>query len=66
MLFRSAVCLVGTAEEIKQRATERYRGIAEYVDFYPMHNQGHSAEEREAFEYENVLRFIRAFEGFNK
>jgi len=61
-----AVCLVGTAEEIKQRATERYQGISEYMDFYPMHNQGHGPEERQTFEYENVLRFINAFQGFNK
>ena len=61
-----AVCLVGTAEEIKQRAVERYRGISDYLDFYPMHDGSHAAAESQAFEYETVLRFIKAFAGFNQ
>ena len=61
-----AVCLVGTAEEITQRATERYKGISDYWDFYAMHNQGHTTEQRQDFEYDNMLRFIDAFKGLNK
>lgn len=60
------VCLLGTADEVKAKATKRYAGIADYLDFYPMHDSSHSAEEGQAFEYENVLKFIRAFKGFNK
>lgn len=60
------VCLLGTAEEVRTKATKRFAGISNYLDFYPMHDSSHAPEEGQAFEYENVLKFIRAFEGFNK
>jgi len=60
------VCLFGTAEENIARARKRYAGLADTLDFYPMHDGSHSAEEAGDHEFEVIGRFIKAFKGFNK
>ena len=60
------VCLVGTAEEVRARALKRYEGIADQLDFYPMHDGSHTPAEAQAHEYEHSGRFIEALQGFNK
>lgn len=60
-----AVCLVGTAEEVRQRALERYDGIADALDFYPMHDGADAHDVAQEKEREIIRRFIAAFEGLN-
>ena len=60
------VCLFGTAEEIKATARSRFTGLADTLDFYPMHDGSHTPDESQAHEYEVISRFITAFTGFNR
>jgi len=60
------VCLVGTADEVREKATARYTGVAEYLDLYPMHDMSRASDDGPAHEFENLSRFTRAFEGFNR
>jgi alkanesulfonate monooxygenase SsuD/methylene tetrahydromethanopterin reductase-like flavin-dependent oxidoreductase (luciferase family) len=60
------VCLLGTAEEIVRVARQRYDGIADYLDFYPMHDSSDTPAAAAAREYETIGRFITAFAAFNK
>jgi alkanesulfonate monooxygenase SsuD/methylene tetrahydromethanopterin reductase-like flavin-dependent oxidoreductase (luciferase family) len=60
------VCLLGTAEEIRRAARQRYDGIADYLDFYPMHDSSDTPAAAAEREYETIGRFITAFAAFNK
>ncbi len=56
-----AVCLIGTADEIRQQAAERYEGIAETLLFYSFHDPYvHDDEEPQRAE-RNLYRLIEAY-----
>ena len=60
------VCLVGTAAEVRAKALKRYEGIADQLDFYPMHDGSHTREQGQEHEYEQSLRFVEALQGLNR
>ncbi len=58
-----AACLVGTAEEIRQQAAERYEGIAETLLFYSFHDPYVHDDEEPLRAERNLYRLIDAYRG---
>lgn len=56
-----AVCLVGTPDEVLPIARERYVGLADYLDFYPIQNTGRDRALAQDHAYEQISRFISTF-----
>ena len=52
-----------SAEEIRQKAGERYQGIADVLDFYSIHDGADPSDERQRREFDNACRLLDAFEG---
>jgi alkanesulfonate monooxygenase SsuD/methylene tetrahydromethanopterin reductase-like flavin-dependent oxidoreductase (luciferase family) len=57
------ICLIGTTEEVRQKAAERYSKLADTLDFYSIHDGGDSAADRQRLEFENAMRVLAAFDG---
>jgi hypothetical protein len=57
------ICLIGPAQEIRQKASERYRGVADVLDFYSVHDGADSSSDRQRLEFENINRLLAAFDG---
>jgi len=57
------VCLVGTASEIREKAAERYDGIADTLLFYSFHDPYVHDEEEPGRAERNLYRLIYAYRG---
>jgi len=57
------VCLVGTASEIREKAAERYDGIADTLLFYSFHDPYVHDEEEPGRAERNLYRLIDAYRG---
>jgi alkanesulfonate monooxygenase SsuD/methylene tetrahydromethanopterin reductase-like flavin-dependent oxidoreductase (luciferase family) len=55
------VCLVGTKDEVLPLARERYVGLADYLDFYPIQNSGRDRSGAQEHAYEQIQRIISTF-----
>ena len=55
------VCLIGTPEEVRQKARERYEGIADRLLFYSFHDGYTRSEESQLKSEQNLYRVMEAF-----
>ena len=58
------VCLVGTADEVRDLARERYAGVAETLYMYSLHDGYNRAGDEAEKNEQNLYRVIEAFRGF--
>ncbi len=58
------ICLIGTADEVRELARERYGGVAETLFMYSLHDGYNRAGDEAEKNEQNLYRVIEAFRGF--